>query len=131
MESYRSVISEKEILAISCPTCFRPADKLCVSRSNGMVLAFEVGATECSFHAARIMKAQDEQIKKLGLQPLGPTEKSLILYYAFIMLCDSVSEKSKELLGKQLTSEQVQAFFAHKAIEELKNDGLFKNGKTS
>jgi hypothetical protein len=57
---------------------------------------------------------------------LNATDKALVCYYAFIMLCDSVSTKSVETLGKQLSSAEVQRFFAKQAIDELKKDGLIK-----
>jgi hypothetical protein len=131
MESQRKIITEKDILAVSCPACLRFVGMTCVTPLNRRALAFEVGVTECSFHAARIMKAQDQQIKNLGLQPLGSTEKALILYYAFIALCDSVSTKSQELFGKEFTSEDIQRRFAQEAIKELRHDGLFKDAKAN
>lgn len=131
-KSTRHVISEQEILAVQCPTCNRAAGKTCVAVRNRAPLSYEINVTECSFHAARIIAAQDEQIKRLGFgNVLGPTEKALILYYAYIMVCDSVASKSKEMFGKEMNTEEIQRFFAHKAVDELRHDELFKHGKAN
>lgn len=69
------------------------------------------------------MAAHEAQWRR-GFGKLGATEKSLICYYGFIMLADSVSLKSLEILGKSMTSREIQTFFAQQAMSELRKDGL-------
>lgn len=129
-ESKRAGINEREILSVECPTCCVPAGKICRMKDAKTPLAYEIGATEFSFHITRVILAQDTVIKRLGFgEALTPSEKGLILYYSFIMLCDSVSTKSELIFGRKMESEDIQKFFAFKAVEELRNDGLMKNAR--
>lgn len=121
-ESQRKVVSEAEILSISCPKCHAIEEHGCLTNDR-RVLCRKIDDTELAFHSERVFAAFQKQFHgKWG--KLGATEKALICYYAYIMLCDSVSTKSVELLGKQFTTEQIQAFFANEAIQELKRDKL-------
>lgn len=125
MESARKVVTEAEILAVPCKTCGAPIGKLC--RANGRVIipfTTSIEQTEASFHQVRIIAAQTVQMLHKFDQRLTPAQKFLATYYAFVMLSDSASTKSVEMLGKHFTTEALQAFFIHNALEELKKDGL-------
>ena len=120
----RKVMLDGQILAVSCPTCHVKAGVGCLSPER-YVFARALGAHDLSFHPARIVAAQENEFRvKFG--KLGATEKALILYYAYIMVCDSVASKSVEVLGKEFKSTDIQAFFANEAIKELKKDGLMQ-----
>lgn len=121
--SKRQVVTEEEILAIRCPRCHVAPNVGCHNIERHP-LSFIEGATELSFHRERIMVAHAVQLQRKFDRALTSTDKALIVYYAFVMLCDSVSTQSKSLLGSEFTSDQIQAFFAHKAIEQLKKDRL-------
>ncbi len=109
------IVTEREILAIPCLECRARSKRMCFDvRGNTRELA----------HASRIREAQARQAARILGDVLDPTDKALILYYAFIKLCDSVSTKAPQVLGIDLNSEQIQAFFCRKAVEELKKDGL-------
>lgn len=84
------------------------------------------GGESGGFCATRVLQAQkNREAKLLGSDiNLTPGEKALIVYYAFIILCDSVSTKSKEVLGVEHSSLNIQGFFIKQAIEEAKKDGL-------
>lgn len=120
----RKVVTEAQILEVSCPTCHCLAGLGCLTPERH-TLATKVGSTRLSFHSERISAAYDLQFTSaFGL--LDASAKSLVLFYAYGMLCDSVSLKSLEMLGKYHTSKQVQTFFAQKAVAELKKDGLLE-----
>lgn len=70
------------------------------------------------------MARKSEVIDKM--QTLDATDKALIVYYAYIMLCDSVAAHSVKVLGKKFTSEEIQAFFGQKAVNELRLEGLIR-----
>lgn len=71
---------------------------------------------------ARNTKIAEDVIKELTA--VSATDKALILSYAFLMLCDSVSTKAEVVFGKQFTSHEVQLFFTQKAVEQLRRNGL-------
>lgn len=122
VESQRRVLSEKEILNVPCPNCHVQVGVAC-RNSARHVLVVMTGQTELSFHSARIFIAQQQQMRdRFGI--LGATEKALICYYAFVMLCDSVSTKSIEVIGKDVSSQEIQAMFVQEAIKALRNDKL-------
>jgi len=122
--SERKVISEAEILAVACPICNAAKGFACRFIHTRIPLSREIEETELVFHHERIKLAQDAQILRNFGRILGPTEKALITYYAFIMLADSVSLKSVETLGRSYTSVEIQKFFAQQAIKELRKDKL-------
>lgn len=118
----RKVLLDGQVLAVACPTCHVAEGIGCLNPQRH-VLAYKLGAPELSFHPARILHAQENEFRtKFG--KLGATEKALILYYAYIMICDSVASKSVAVMGKEFKSTDIQAFFANEAIKELKKDGL-------
>lgn len=121
--SKRKVCTEAEILAVRCPICEAIPGRPCISHQRHALIV-RLGQTEFSFHSARISTAQDIRWKEKFGVSLSQSEKTLILQYAFIMLCDSVSTKSIEVMGRQYTSDQIQAYFCNQAIKELQNDEL-------
>lgn len=114
--------TELEILAVKCPTCNSLPNVGCLNPERH-VLAKACPQDGLSFHPTRYRAAMDEKFRR-AFGKLSPTDKALICYYAFIRLADSVSTKSKEVLGREFTSTEVQIFFARKASDELKKDGL-------
>lgn len=123
-ESKRVVLTEAEILSKPCRKCHAIEGVGCKNEAR-YPLVHRLGDTELAFHRQRIMDAwSTHSERRMGI--LSSTDKALIAYYAFIMLCDSVSTKATELLGKPFTSEDIQKFFAHKAILELKKDRLIE-----
>jgi hypothetical protein len=114
MKELSPVITDRQILSSVCPKCFARPKMQC----------FDVrGKMRTLAHPERIREVQNNILTQM-FGRLDATDKSLILYYAFIHLCDSVSTKAKELLGVDFNSEQIQSFFCKKAIEELRRDGL-------
>jgi hypothetical protein len=130
-DSQRKVLTEVEILAVACPQCKAPVNMGCRTE-HGHVFARRLNADEFSFHALRITTAYELRLDRVLGKKLDATDKALIVYYAYIALCDSVSAKSVEMLGKETSSVDIQRYFAQKAIYELRNDGLFqKHGKAN
>lgn len=79
------------------------------------------------------MALRNKEAKILG-HKMTSGEKSIIVYYSFIQLCDAVASKSVEVLGKELTSLQIQAFFIDTGMKEATKDQLlepFDAGTTS
>jgi hypothetical protein len=121
----RKVMLDGQILAVACPACHVKAGVGCLTYERHVFAVHGLGAPKLSFHPARIVMAQENEFQvKFG--KLGATEKALILYYAYIMVCDSVASKSVAVLGKEFKSTDIQAFFANEAIKELKKDGLMR-----
>lgn len=120
--STRKVLSEEDILATECRNCHAIVNVGCKNKSRHPLVHTEA-STELAFHRERIMDAWAQHSQR-RMGPLNATDKALITYYAFIMLCDSVSTKAVELLGEPFTSEDIQKFFAMKAVAELKKDKL-------
>lgn len=118
----RIVAKDQEILAIPCPTCKARVGQLC-RMPSGAPLAFVIGDDQSRFHRDRIMNVLIVRLRN-EFGRLNASDKALICYYAFVILSDSVSTKSKEMLGHDYSSKQIQQFFVQKAIEELKKDRL-------
>ena len=120
------VINERTVLSVFCPNCRVRGQRLCIDPR---------GAPLQKAHPERYLFAYELLTDRVNGK-LSATDKALISYYAFIMLCDSVSVRSKEVLGIEMTTEQIQAGFCRKAIEALQEDGLLPvppkgaNGKT-
>lgn len=110
------VITYKQALSVICPECWARPKIPCFS-IRGSIATCEL------VHPGRTRAAQ-ELIARPLLGELNATDKALLLYYAYTMLCDSVSTKAVEILGHEFDSEQIQAFFAAKAMKELQADGL-------
>lgn len=120
--SQRKVLTELEILTVTCPTCNCVPGVGCLNPERH-VLAKHANQTELSFHPKRVAAAFEDQFRK-AMGKMGATEKALVCYYSFISLCDSCSTKSMKLFGKEMSSRDIQTFFAQQAIQELKHDGL-------
>jgi len=119
----RKVLTREEMMLVECPTCDAGRNRNCHLRGriDKPLLNLQ---DEPYFHPTRIVAAQQAKANCFFSRSLSATDKSLIIYYAFIQLCDSVSVKSKEVLGVEKTSEDIQRFFAQTAIKELRKDGL-------
>lgn len=120
----RKAVTDAQILAVSCPTCHCLSGLGCLTPER-RVFATEVGSNKLSFHSERISAAYALQFA-VAFGGLDPSTKALAIFYAYGMLCDSVSLKSVELLGRFHTSTQIQTYFAQKAIAEMKKDGLLE-----
>lgn len=114
MEENGKVLTRAEALKNPCRSCYVPVGMSCHSQPTGPI---------CK---TRMQQAQrDKEAKLLGDNiTLTPGEKALAVYYAFIMLCDSTSAKSQQMIGKQISSLEIQGRYIHEAIKELKKDGL-------
>jgi hypothetical protein len=60
---------------------------------------------------------------------LTATDKALIVYYAFIFLSDSVSATAIKTIGQPWASDDIQRFFAKRAIDALIVEGLLDANK--
>lgn len=118
-------VVQNEILDVGCKECGAQPGKPC--RIPGRIMlpfTHHLEQEHFSFHPQRILYAKMKKVMPGFGDGMTASTKALITYYAFVMMCDSVSTKSKELLGAELSSQAVQAFFAHEAIKELRKDGL-------
>src|SRR6266704_2127192 len=110
--------SRDQIMEVPCVNCEAKINKPCRSGHNG------TGFVIVGFHPQRVeLRGKLPSLGNLDTdQTLNSTDKAMITYYAYVMLCDSVSTKSEELIGKRLTSAEVQRFFAKQAVIELQKD---------
>lgn len=66
--------------------------------------------------------------KRYPILPTGEgltaTDKAVLVYYAFVMLCDSCSANAEKLFGKAMSSQDIQRSFAQHALAECRKDGV-------
>jgi hypothetical protein len=111
-------LTRAQIMEVPCIVCEAKQAKSCRehSKSNKPIIGF---------HRERIELRLKHPVLPAEIPTtLNPTEKALICYYAFVMLCDSCEANSEKLFGKHFKSADVQRMFARKAIQELKKDGF-------
>jgi hypothetical protein len=101
-------------LLIPCPLCAAKPGEHCNDDSATLVLS----------HEQRRKLA--EKLPDIEGTNLDATDKAMICYYAYIMLCDSVAANSEKMFGKEYSSRDLQKFFARQAVVELRKDGLLK-----
>src|SRR3569833_477250 len=104
-------------LDIPCPGCMATAGSKCTDLLTGKKMDWVHIARRLSF-------AKQKKQFIFQASNMNEGQKAMTMYYAFVMLCDSCSQKSVDLFGKQLDSEEILMFFAKKAIEAMKEDGL-------
>lgn len=116
-QTKQTALTREQVMEVPCIQCDAPKGFACkVDRGNPFKLV--------GFHKERVALRQRYPVLPEAAKELNSTDKSLIVYYGFVMLCDSCEAKSIELFGKHIASADIQRMFAHKAIEELKKDGL-------
>jgi hypothetical protein len=106
-------VSAVRPLQVMCLRCDAKPDEPCVQPGRNIPL---IGG----YHAERV-ELVNRLLPHLPEIPanLDASQITLIVYYAFIMLADSVSENSEKMIGTKQSSENIQRFFGRKAIEEL------------
>jgi hypothetical protein len=114
-----------QIQEVPCSICGAKESKPCraIPLSNLLPNLFDrtaivQRAIQDGCHGERIMLA--ERINSLLRPGLTATDKALIVYYAYVMLADSISSRVPELGDSQT----IQSFFAKNAIHQLIVDGL-------
>lgn len=110
-------LSQEQIREVSCVVCGAKPKEYCRQQGRNTALL------EC--HPQRT--ALRSKLGDLTFdKSLDATDKALITYYGYVMICDAVAANSEKMFGegKVFTSQEVQQFFARKAINELREDGL-------
>lgn len=110
-------LSNDEIKEVVCLQC--NAEPLQPCMEKGMPLL--------GFHKARIELRQKLPVYDC---PLDPTDKAIIVGYAFVMLCNSVAANSKKLFSKKYTSQEIQRMFAKSGMQAAIQDGFIGPEKT-
>lgn len=114
------LLNDEAIMSVSCLACNAQVNELCVS-----IRASESKHSLQHFHQPRKMAAYRKIMgESLPKGVLDDAQKSMIAYYAFVCLADSVSLKSEAILGRAFSSKDIQMFFVQRAIAELGKDGL-------
>lgn len=124
-DAKRRVVTELEIIAVTCPNCHAPKGAFC-RNSNRHVLALHDDINESIFHQSRVHLARSKQGFNAKLGHLNNSQKELIVYYAFVILCEEVAKNTKDENGGVATAEQIQVQFVRQGIEELRIDGFLK-----
>ena len=52
------------------------------------------------------------------------TDKTIVMFYAFCILCEAVAKKSVEMLGKSHSAHQIQIAFIQEAIKQARDNGF-------
>ena len=113
--------TDEEILQVSCLFCGAEPGKKC-NEGEGTVL---IGG----YHQARIELRQKLPVMPADMPVLDATDKAIIVYYAFVALCNSCQTKSTELFGKQFSSREIQYAFATQGLKAAREDGLIGGPK--
>lgn len=123
-ESKRQVVTEADILAINCIKCHSWPGVVCKDKYRHGLIG-ELGSTEMRFHRERIFDAYQEKLReKFEGTTFGLMEKAMVIYYAFVMMAQSVAVHSKSMMGQEMDVETIERFFATKAVEELRQDKM-------
>lgn len=109
-------LSAAQIMEVPCILCEAKPSERCKDKT---------GVTLIGFHALRLELRKQQPNVELPTE-LTPDEKALVIYYAYVMLCDSVEVHAETIMGKPFDTVAIQRFFAAKAVEMLKKDGLIK-----
>jgi len=126
------LVLEKQILKVICPVCRALPGVGCrTTKNRNIPLAVVVGSNKLEFHEERAKKA--EEVSAIGkfTAALPDALKSQIVTYAFVMMADSVAVHSFKMMGKEFSTEEVQAHFVRCAIDELKKEGIIDDGSPS
>lgn len=113
------VKEESRAMQVPCIRCDAKPNEHCVQPGRKEPL---VGG----FHSERVELSRKVVVAMPKGEDLDATDKALITYFAYILLCDSVSAKSVELFGKQFASEEIQRWFGQQAVTQLRAEGLLK-----
>lgn len=121
--SQRRVVSELAILVEHCPTCNVGPRKIC-KNPDGSKLMPELQSLEMPFHHERIIAAIRTQITENMAGGLTAGERMLIVYYAFVLMADSLAANSERFFSRKYNSAELQACFAQSAVTELVRDKM-------
>lgn len=126
MDQETKVITDSDILDVSCPFCKALPASGCRQSPNvgSPQLALIIGSRHLSFHPERIKAAKGKIETVMFGDTLSPSQKALLVYYAFIRLCHSCAANSVMMFGKELDSITIQKYFGQRALAELQEDGL-------
>lgn len=117
--------THKELLQVPCIRCMAAVGQPCVAPGNRRTpikIAIRDGIPILGFHKER--EELRVKVPMLEVEGLDGSDKALVMGYGFMILADACAANSEKLFGKLLTSREIQQFFAAKAIDELKADGL-------
>lgn len=121
-DSERNVVTETEILAVPCTTCNTLVGLVCKNKERH-VLTYHEDSTEFAFHRSRVLTALAKQTE-IRFPGIINIDRFMICYYAFVMMSNSIAENSEKLMGKKFTPDEIEKFFASKAIQELNRDKI-------
>lgn len=102
-----------QVAAVDCPHCHAKAEQACTL--SGIIKTNYVLAHH---HRDRIIVATHKY------KPLSNPDKAIMVQYGFLILCNAVAAKSLEILGKEMTTVDVQYAFINKALQELREIGI-------
>lgn len=103
--------TDQEVKEVPCLQC--NADPMQPCTENGSQLL--------DFHRCRIELRSKSPVLDC---PLDSTDKALIVGYAFVSLCNSVSANSEKLFSKHYTSVELQRLFTRTGYEQCLADGV-------
>lgn len=110
-------LSADEILQVVCPICEAAPLQACHERDGSPLIG--------GFHKERVLfREQFPVLPKEVPSILTPTDKSILTYYAFVMLADSCAANSEKLFGKKFTSQEIQRTFGKAALQKAQADGM-------
>jgi hypothetical protein len=104
-------LTDDEIKEVVCLHCQAEPLQPCIE--NGMQLI--------GFHQARIDLRSKMPVYDC---PLDPTDKAIIIGYAFVMLCNSVAANSEKLFSKKYDSQEIQRMFSKSGMDAAIADGF-------
>lgn len=106
--------TEAECLLVGCPVCYAKREYCCTIKN-----IFSATRNVDFVHNER------RELAKLHVNTLSNYDIAIIIQYAFLIACDSISASSEKMFSRAYTPDEIKRFFASNSIKELKEAGFF------
>lgn len=116
--------TDAEMQQVPCLTCGAKSGQKCEEKVDGNIVIPLIG-----YHKERVQLREKLPVIPTDMPVLDSTDKAIIIYYAFVALCNSCQTKSIELFGKEFTSREIQFAFATQGLKAAQQDGLIGGPK--
>lgn len=118
-----NTFTDAEMKQVSCIACGASSGEFCTEKFEG------VDVPMLGYHKERVELREKLPVMPPDMPALDATDKAIIVYYAFVALCNSCQTKSLEIFGKTFTSREIQYAFASQGLKAAKEDGLIGGPK--
>lgn len=106
--------TEAECLLVGCPVCHAKREFGCT-----------INRIFSTVQSSDFVHAERRELAKLNVNTLSNYDIAIIIQYAFLIACDSISANSEKMFSRAYTPDEIKRFFASNSIKELKEAGFF------